>query len=110
MLSAKLWYTRKPATWPTGCPFWYSVVGRLVVPAGPVPLMPKRLWSWLARLLPPQPDSSMACAMVTAAGTPYRLWAATAPGAIDAINACCAAVASAGGSGTGIVVGLCRWY
>jgi hypothetical protein len=82
----------------------------LVVPAGPVPLIPNRLWSWLARLLSPQPDSSMAWAMVTAAGTPYRLCAATAPGAIDAINACCAAEASAGGSGTGIVEGLCRSY
>jgi hypothetical protein len=52
----------------------------------------------------------MACAMVTAAGTPYRLWAATAPGAIDAMNACCAAEASAGGPGTGIADGRCRWY
>jgi hypothetical protein len=50
--------------------------------------MPNRLWSWLARLLSPQPDSSMAWAMVTAAGTPYRLCAATAPGAIDAMKAC----------------------
>jgi hypothetical protein len=52
----------------------------------------------------------MAWAIVTAAGTPYRLWAATAPGAMDAMNACCAAEASAGGSGTGIAAGRCRWY
>jgi len=52
----------------------------------------------------------MAWAIVTAAGTPYRLCAATAPGAMDAMKACCEADASAGGSGTGIVVGRCRSY
>jgi hypothetical protein len=61
-------------------------------------------------MLSPQPDSSMAWAMVTAAGTPYRLCAATAPGAMDAMKACCEADAPAGGTGTGIVVGRCRWY
>ena len=45
----------------------------------------------------------MAWAIVTAAGMPYRLWAATAPGATSLMNACCVAVsgpcaAVAGGS------------
>ncbi len=54
----------------THCPPSYSEVGRLTLPAGPVPLMPKRLWYCAARPLCPQADSSMACAIVTAAGTP----------------------------------------
>jgi hypothetical protein len=33
--------------------------------------MPNRLWSLVARTLWPQPDSSIAWAMVTEAGTPY---------------------------------------
>ena len=40
--------------------------------------------SWLV----PQPDSSMAWAIVTEAGTPKRCWAAIAPGAIWLMNAC----------------------
>jgi hypothetical protein len=50
--------------------------------------MPNRLWYWAARLLRPQADSSMACAIVTAAGTPKRCCAATAPGATRLMNAC----------------------
>lgn len=46
----------------------------------------------------PQSDSSMACAMVTDAGTPYRCSAAIAPGATAPMNACwelvCDAVAA----------------
>jgi len=34
--------------------------------------MPKRLWYVAERLLCPQADSSMAWAIVTAAGTPHR--------------------------------------
>ena len=62
------------------------------VPAGPVPLIPNRLWSLIASALWPQPDSSIAWAIVTAAGTPYRLCIAMAPGATWLMNACCAAV------------------
>ena len=72
----------------THWPFWYSCVGSVSLPAGPVPLMPNRLWSLIASALWPQPDSSMAWAIVTAAGTPYRLCAAIAPGAIWLMNAC----------------------
>ena len=54
----------------THWPFWYSWVGSASLPAGPLPFMPKRLWSLLASRLLPQSDSSMAWAMVTAAGTP----------------------------------------
>src|SRR5579859_6532901 len=49
--------------------------------------MPNRLWYRAARLLWPQADSSIAWAIVTAAGTPKRCWAATAPGATR-MNAC----------------------
>src|ERR1700722_4856139 len=63
-----------------------------MLPAGPDPLMPNRLWYSAARPLFPQADSSIAWAMVTAAGTPHRCWAATAPGAIRLMNACCARV------------------
>ena len=72
----------------THWPFSYSRVGRASLPAGPVPLMPNRLWSRIASALWPQPDSSMAWAIVTAAGTPYRLCAAIAPGAIALMKAC----------------------
>ena len=65
----------------THCPFWNSCVGRESLPAGPVPLIPKRLLSLVARVLWPHADSSMAWAIVTAAGTPYVCCAATAPGA-----------------------------
>ena len=54
--------------------------------------MPKRLWYLAASWLFPQEDSSIACAMVTAAGTPQRCWAATAPGEIRLMNACCVRV------------------
>ena len=77
-------------------PFSNSWVGCRSLPAGPVPFMPNRLWSRVARPLWPQPDSSMACAMVTAAGTPYRCCVAIAPGAIWSMNACWALVAFAG--------------
>src|ERR1700761_2426902 len=50
--------------------------------------MPNRLWYRAARLLWPQADSSIAWAIVTAAGTPKRCWAATAPGATRLMNAC----------------------
>jgi hypothetical protein len=96
MLSAMLRYTRNDAVCDTMRPFSNSWVGCGSLPAGPVPFMPNRLWSLVARLLRPQPDSSMACAMVTAAGTPYLCCVATAPGAICSMNACCAPVAFAG--------------
>jgi hypothetical protein len=50
--------------------------------------MPNRLLSLLASWLWPQPDSSMAWAIVTAAGTPYRRCAAAAPGATASMKAC----------------------
>jgi hypothetical protein len=50
--------------------------------------MPKRLWYSAESWLFPQEDSSIACAIVTAAGTPQRCWAATAPGAMRLMNAC----------------------
>jgi hypothetical protein len=50
--------------------------------------MPNRLWYSAASWLFPQADSSIACAIVTAAGTPHRCWAATAPGAMRLMNAC----------------------
>jgi hypothetical protein len=82
-------------------PLSYSWVGRMSVPAGPVPLMPNRLRAVVASSLWPQPDSSMAWAMVTAAGMPYWCWAAMAPGATMVMNACWDAVpgtAAGGGS------------
>ena len=54
--------------------------------------MPNRLWSLIASALWPQPDSSIAWAIVTAAGMPYRLCMAMAPGAIWLMNSCWAAV------------------
>ncbi|HWG16197.1 MAG TPA: hypothetical protein VG268_23265 [Streptosporangiaceae bacterium] len=63
-------YTRNWAVMLTVSPPYTSWVGRDTLPAGPVPLMPNRLWSSLASELWPQADSSMAWAMVTAAGTP----------------------------------------
>ena len=92
MLSVMLWYTRNGAVRVTQAPFSYSCVGRVLRPAGPVPLIPNRLWSAVASPLCPQPDSSMAWAIVTAAGMPYRCCAAIAPGATRPMNACCAAV------------------
>ncbi len=76
----------------THWPFWYSCVGKESLPAGPSPLIPNRLWSWLASVLWPHADSSMAWAIVTAAGTPYVRWAAIAPGATWLMNASWAAV------------------
>src|ERR1700722_6708496 len=72
----------------TQSPFSDSRVDRVTLPAGPVPLMPNRLWYRAARLLWPQADSSIAWAIVTDAGTPKRCWAATAPGATRLMNAC----------------------
>ena len=92
MLSAMLWYTRNGAVRVTQAPFSYSRVGSMSRPAGPVPLIPNRLWSAVASALCPQPDSSMAWAIVTAAGMPYRCCAAIAPGATRLMNACWAAV------------------
>src|SRR5712671_2099226 len=92
MLWATLWYTRNGAVTATYCPFWYSCVGSMSAPAGPVPLIPNRLWSLIASALWPQPDSSIAWAIVTAAGMPYRLCMAMAPGAIWLMNACWEAV------------------
>src|SRR5260370_631954 len=74
-----------------------SWVGRVTLPAGPAPLMPNRLWYCAARLLAPHPDSSIACAIVTDAGTPYRCSAAPAPGA--------PAARARGGVGSGAGVG-----
>jgi hypothetical protein len=71
-------------------PFRNSWVGCGSLPAGPLPLIPNRLLSCVARELWPHPDSSIACAIVTAAGTPYLLCAATAPGATASMNACSA--------------------
>ena len=74
----------------THWPFWYSWVGSESLPAGPVPLMPNRLWSLVASALWPQPDSSMAWAMVTAAGTPYACAGRRSrPGATALMKACC---------------------
>ena len=67
-------------------------MGSVTLPAGPVPLMPNRLWSCTASELRPQDDSSIACAIVTEAGTPQRCCAAIAPGAIWLMKACCARV------------------
>src|SRR6266487_4092985 len=92
MLWATLWYTRNGAVTVTYWPFWYSCVGSMSVPAGPEPLIPNRLWSRIASALWPQPDSSIAWAIVTAAGMPYRLCMAMAPGATWLMNACWAAV------------------
>jgi hypothetical protein len=86
-------------------PFRNSWVGCASLPAGPLPLIPNRLLSWVARELWPHPDSSMACAIVTAAGTPYLLCAATAPGATASMNACSAELPLAW-AGTGR--GWCR--
>ena len=102
MLCATLLYTRNGAVTATGWPFSYSSVGRSTDPAGPVPLIPNRLLSCVASRLWPQPDSSIACAIVTAAGTPYCRCAASAPGAISLMNACCEGVsetASVAGAG-----------
>src|SRR5580692_8815914 len=102
MLCAMLLYTRNGAFTVTVWPFWYSCVGRRAEPAGPVPLIPNRLLSWVASRLWPQPDSSIACAIVTAAGTPYCCCAASAPGAIALMKACCEGVsetASVAGAG-----------
>src|SRR6185437_907823 len=49
--------------------------------------MPNRLLFLAARRLRPQSDSSMAWAIVTDAGTPYRCSAAIAPGATALMNA-----------------------
>jgi hypothetical protein len=87
----------------TSWPPWYSWVGSETLPAGPVPLMPNRLWSWVASELCPQPDSSMAWAIVTDAGTPYLRWAAIAPGATASMNACWLLVSRTGaGAGDGV--------
>src|SRR5262245_55514922 len=88
MLSAVLLYTRNEWLLVTSWPPRYSCVGSESLPAGPVPLMPNRLWSFVASVLSPQPDSSMACAIVTDAGTPYLRCAAIAPGATCPMNAC----------------------
>src|ERR1700733_147513 len=100
MLCAMLAYTRNGAFIVTAWPFWYSSVGRRTEPSGPVPLIPNGLLSWGASMLCPQPDSSIACAIVTEAGIPYCRCAASAPGATWAINACRAAE-----SGTDAVLG-----
>src|SRR5215471_18371511 len=92
MLWATLLYTRNGAFTLTCWPFWYSCVGRTTEPAGPVPLIPNRLWSCVASWLCPHPDSSIACAIVTAAGMPYCRCAASAPGTTSLMNACRAAV------------------
>src|SRR6266851_6834357 len=95
---------RKAVARVTRWPFSYSWVGSGSLPAGPVPLIPNRLWSLLASWLRPQPDSSMAWAIVTAAGTPYLPCAAIAPGAISLMNACCGLVTR-----TGVAAGD-GWY
>ena len=75
----------------TSWPFSYSWVDCCRCPPGPVPLMPNRLWSWVARLAWPQPDSSIAWAIVTEAGTPMRCVGDRAR-ATSPMNACCALV------------------
>src|SRR5580658_10428596 len=100
MLSATLLYMRNGASTVTIWPFMYSCVGTTTLPAGPLPLIPNRLLSCRASWLWPQPDSSMAWAIVTDAGMPYCRCAARAPGAISLMNACCAVV-----SGTDLVLG-----
>ena len=87
----------------TSWPFWYSWLSSASVPAGPVPLMPNRLWSLVASVLLPQPDSSMAWAIVTDAGTPYLRWAAIAPAATLLMNACWLLTSCTGlGAGDGV--------
>jgi hypothetical protein len=88
MLWATLWYTRKAAMRFTYWLFRYSCVGSQSLPAGPLPLIPNKLWSLAASSLWPQADSSMACAIVTEAGTPYVCCAEMAPAAISLMNAC----------------------
>ena len=83
-------------------PFWYSWVGSESLPAGPVPLMPNRLWSLVASVLCPHPDSSMAWAIVTEAGTPYLRCAAMAPCATWLMKACWVLVSCAGAAGAGL--------
>src|SRR5262249_4630655 len=78
-----------------------------MLPAGPMPLMPNRLWSVVASVLCPQPDSSMAWAIVTEAGTPYLRCAAMAPGATRLMKACWLLLLCAG---AGAGAGLCRLY
>src|SRR6516225_8748964 len=95
MLSVMELYTRNGASTVTHCPFSYSWVGIRTEPAGPAPLIPNRLLSCAASWLWPQPDSSIACAIVTAAGTPYWRWAAIAPAATCWIKDCWTAVAGA---------------
>src|SRR5215471_17189889 len=92
MLSAMLWYTRNGLVVVTDWPFWYSCASCGSLSAGPMPLIPNRLWSLVARPLRPQPDWSMAWAIVTDAGTPYFCCMAMAPGTISAMNARCALV------------------
>src|ERR1022692_3821080 len=101
MLSATLLYRRNAAVRVTALPFSYSCVGSGSLPAGPVPLMPNRLWSLMASSLWPQPDSSMACAIVTDAGTPYLRCAATAPGATSPMNVSCALMFCGAATGAG---------
>src|SRR5487761_739619 len=76
--------------------FWYSCVGSQSLPAGPLPLIPNRLLSLAASSLCPQADSSRACAIVTAVGTPYLCCVAMAPAAIWLMNACWVCVPGAG--------------
>jgi hypothetical protein len=110
MLCAMLLYTRNGAFTVTAWPFWYSCVGRRTEPAGPVPLIPNRLLSWVASRLWPQPDSSIACAIVTAAGMPYCCCAASAPGATAAMNACWAEESAADAADAACGAGWLRLY
>src|SRR6516164_6595887 len=109
MLSATELYTRNGALIVTHWPFSYSSVGISTEPAGPLPLIPNRLWFCAARSLWPQPDSSIACAIVTAAGMPYWRWAAIAPGATRWMKACWAVEPVACGllAATGLLLYRC---
>src|ERR1700677_4877264 len=57
--------------------------------------MPNRLCACVDSSLVPHADSSIAWAIVTAAGTPHRCCAAIAPGATELRNACWADVVGA---------------
>ncbi|MNN50813.1 hypothetical protein D3C81_1654170 [compost metagenome] len=57
-----------------------------MLPAGPLPLIPKRLLAFTVKPLFPQPDSSAACAIVSEAAMWLRCISATAKGAILEMN------------------------
>ncbi len=79
----------------THWPFSYSWVGSVDAARRAGSLDAEQVVVLRGEPLSPRPDSSIACAIVTAAGTPYRCCAAIAPGAMRLMNACCACVPGA---------------